>query len=94
MAGIDLDLGNNRWLNLIRLAKANEKLEKENNFKLNYKSLSHDRYILKVFDKDGNELDCKDLGFKKTYRSEELANKFVEFYRLFHPKFTFKIEEN
>ncbi len=93
MAGIDLDLGSNRWLNLIRLAKANEKLNKENNFKLNYKSINHNRYVIKVYDKDGNELDCKELGFKDSYRSEEIANKFVEFYKLFHPKYKFEITE-
>lgn len=97
MAGIDLDLGSNRWLDLIRMSKLNESLEKQNKFKLNFSSHSisvREKYLLRVYDANGNELDCKELGFKKTYRSEELADRFIEFFKVLYPKLTFKIEEN
>ncbi len=96
MAGINLGFnGGNRWLELIKLSANNQNngVKKEKK-KWEFKPKKFDRFILKVFDKDNNELDCKELGFKKYYDKREKAQKFVDFYKDFHPNYIYKIEEN
>ncbi len=50
-------------------------------------------YVLRGFDENGNEMDCKEFGFKNSFRSEKIANKFVDFYKVLYPKFRFEIDK-
>lgn len=50
-------------------------------------------YILKAYDENGNEINCKEEGFKEKFTNVETAHKFIEFYKELHPKFRFEIIE-
>ncbi|MBI2542718.1 MAG: hypothetical protein HYW24_00835 [Candidatus Aenigmarchaeota archaeon] len=49
--------------------------------------------LVRAFDKNGNELNMKELGFKSAFNSSETANKFIDFCKQFHSRYQFKIEE-
>ena len=50
-------------------------------------------YILKVFDKDGNELDAwRKKRFKAEFQSKKRAISFLRFYEEVHPELKFTIE--
>ncbi len=93
VAGVDLGLNGNKWLGLIKLANQTNGISEEKKFKLNFKSGKKFAYSLKVFDEKGNELDCKELGFKEKYFDVETADKFVNFYKSLYPKYEYKIED-
>jgi hypothetical protein len=49
-------------------------------------------YTVKIFTPDGKEYDNEDKKFKTEFYSEEKAEEFIEFYKLFYPNFEFRIE--
>lgn len=91
MAGIDLDLQGNRWLELIKLAKENNGIFDKKKFELNFRNGRQFRYSLKVLDENGNEMNCKELGLKERFFDSKTAEKFIEFYKVMHPTFRFEI---
>jgi transposase-like protein len=92
----DINLGisqnDNRWLELLKHSINNTPVEKKiKPVRASRNSLF--RYILKIYDKDGNELNPKELGFKDGFNHLAKAEEFIEFYKLFHPDYVYKIEK-
>lgn len=48
---------------------------------------------MKAYDENGNEINYKEKGLKSEFRDMEIAQKFVDFYKDFHPKYRFEITE-
>jgi hypothetical protein len=88
--------GGNRWLELVKLAMESKLDGNQNNGHTEVKSDSEKNVIYKVriFDENENEfLDPKrELGMRTDFEFKEKLEKWVEFYKLLHPKYKFVIE--
>jgi len=84
VAGIDLGLNRNRWLNLINLAIKNKDYKKTEKEKKG-------NFVVKIYDKDGNEINGKDEGFKTQFKYKSKAKRFIEFYKKLNPEFTYSL---
>lgn len=85
MAGIDLNLNGNRWLNLIKLAKENETLEKP-------KPKGTIIYVIEIFDKNGGKIESGH-GLRTRYTKKEMAGSDLEMYRKTFPEYKFELKE-
>lgn len=85
MAGIDLNLDGNRWLNLIKLAKENENLEKP-------KPKGRVMYIIEVYDSNKKKIEYGH-GLRTRYTKKEMAEQDLEMYRKAFPEYGFEIKE-
>ena len=92
-AGIELNLGRNRWNELIRLTVDGQRTSNVLTTAIN----KHEGpCTVKVF-KDGVEVNPKSLGMSMRHIQTEFKNyskakEFVEFYRQVYPDYDFKIE--
>jgi transposase-like protein len=50
-------------------------------------------YRIRILTPDGKEYDDEDKKFKTEFETEEKAKESIEFYKLFYPHFTFRIED-
>lgn len=89
MAGIDFEFnGGNRWLQLIRVANGGlvpttvKRVRKTGFYK----------YTLEVYKENGEPYEDRMGKFQKGFNDLEKAKEFIEFYKLFYPKWKFKLE--
>jgi putative transposase len=97
MADIDLGINknDNRWMELLKKSINNTPIEqKPREIRKIINHSSQPKFILKVFDGNGNELNPKELGMKDKFYDETTANKFVDFYKMLYPKYGYKIGIN
>jgi len=94
VAGINFGIfqDDNRWMELLKKSINNEPITQIVKPEPKPKSTSLFRYFLKVTDKDGNELNPKELGFKDKFRRREIAEKFIEFYKVLNPEYSYKLQ--
>jgi len=86
-AGIELNLGTNRWMKLINLTTNKEKV---NNILSDVKTHTGP-CIVRVF-KDGIEISPEKKGMMFKFKNHERAKSSVEFYKQVYPDYEFKIE--
>jgi transposase-like protein len=85
-AGINLNLGTNRWMSLINLTANSSKVS--NMLSVN----QHEGpFTVKVF-KNGVEINPKKLGMKSEFSNYRRAKEFAEFYKQVYPNYDFEIE--
>lgn len=98
-AGINLGLsGGNRWNKLIKIGVdyKNGVYEIPKEYRTGHKhglSTTPKPFIVRIFDKHGNEIEPKELGYKRRFESREKAETFVRFYKMFDGHYRFEIEE-
>ncbi|MBI2084561.1 MAG: hypothetical protein HYT70_03045 [Candidatus Aenigmarchaeota archaeon] len=87
--------GGNRWLELVKIAMESKLDGNQNNGHTTTSEPEKDViYKVRIFDEHGNEfIDPKrELGMRTNFEFREKAEKWVEFYKLFHSKYKFVIE--
>lgn len=95
VAEIDLGISknDNRWMELLKKSINKEPIEQKPRKIRHVNSAKQPRFILKVFDRNGKELNIKEFGLKNEFRDLETANRFVEFYQMIYHEFEFKVEK-
>lgn len=85
MAGIDLELGQNRWLDLLKLSMENKDLQKP-------KRQGKVMWIIEVFDIKKNKIESGH-GLRTRYTRKEMAEQDLEMYRKAFPEYGFELKE-
>jgi hypothetical protein len=95
VAGIDLNLGRNKWMKLIKLSvdTKNNILNNEEKLHVNQNKNNKSSFIVKVT-LNGNEVENSErkLGIKTRFKDYERAKESVEFYKQVYPDLEFKID--
>jgi len=86
--------GGNRWMELVKMAMESKLDGNQNNGHTISEPEKDVIYKVRIFDEHGNEFQDpkRELGMRTNFEFREKAEKWVEFYKLFHSKYKFVIE--
>ncbi len=90
VADISLDLGNNRWNGLLKCSMENKPIAKRKPRSRTNSRLNHS-FVIRIFDKNGNEINANENGYKNYFKTKEKAEEFARFYRNLNPRLRFVI---